>query len=460
MIDEHSLQTLLDISQHPQLSNALTHLVIGVDEIDTKDTLDYIKRSRTRSPRNLPSLFRYWHDAASAQQALLNTGRAIDLLSTAVSNLPNLDHVSVSGSKLFRHVPYYDKVFHCPDLGMRSYGSTAYQMQPRYGTSGRPNSKGFIDRVFNVVLNSLARSSPNITTFRTNLSRDDTLDHLDDEAFNLLPLAHMNTSATSVLGGLSELHLDISLESQLVEKVEHLADHDHTFDTSNFGLRNLLTLTCNLQSLSLTLFGGETMEGHCDFTAWLCEPANGYVKEADEDEADSESPSSIAWSPPPIALPSLRRLVLQGLFMSPEQLRAIFTKFESLKSAALFVVYLRRCFLDAPPVPENSDQMENLWATFFRGSSAALANLDSLELDNLAVMQYREDPDDGVAATAKDVDLVVFEPEQGSGKPPPSFKTVTDFGKGALKKLARETLLGREVIVAVDPGDSKAEDSS
>lgn len=154
-------------------------------------------------------------------------------------------------------------------------------------------------------------------------------------------------------------------------------------------------------------------------------------------------------------LHSLRRLVLQGLFISPAQLRAIFAKFHSLKSAALQGVYLRRCFIDDPPVPEYSDEMENLWARFFRGSYSVLANLESLELDNLATMQYREDADNGVAVTSKDVDLVYFVPEEDSvdaSGPPYSFMTVTGTGltKEALKKVARQTRLGRDFIAAAD----------
>lgn len=452
MVDEYSLQTLVDISRHPQLSRVLTHLVIGVDEVDTKDTLAYIRASQTRSPHNLPSLFQYWRDAASAQQALLNTGRAVDLLSSALSHLPNLDKVSVSGSDVFSHVPYYSKILRYPDLGMRSYGSSAYQMQSRHTTNGTPNSKGFIDRVFNVVLHSLARSTPRITTLRTNLGRDDALEHLDDEAFNLLPLAPMQTGAASVLGSLTELYLDISLESQLLEKADVLTDHDHDFDTSNFGLRQLLTLACNLQCLTLNFFGGETIEGHCDFTAWLCERAGLALQTVDEvdENTGGKSHTQIAWNPPRIALPHLRRLVFKGLFISPTQLRSIFTKFGGLKSAVLQGVYLRRCFIDDPPVPEYSDEMENLWAKFFRGSYSALAKLESLELDNLATMQYREDPIDGVSVSSKDVDLVVFVPEEGRVGFLPTFMKVTNFEREALSKLAGEIRLGRDVVAAID----------
>lgn len=434
MIDEYSLQTLMDISLHPQLSRVLTHLVIGVDEIDAKDTLTHINDGYASNPAPISMLFQYWRDAVSSQQALLNTGRAIHLLSTAISLLPNLEAVSVSGSKLSCLTQWYSDIDQYPDLEMRSYGSSAYTMQKRYTRDGMPNSQGFVDRVFNVVLNSLVRCSPRITTLRTKLSRgDEVLEHLGDEAFNLAPSAPLQASAATVLGGLSELHLDINLESTMLHGVDNVINHKHTFGPCNIGLRRFLALACNLECLTLDVWGGATSEGHCDFMAWLCAPAS----------STSNSNASIAWTPPPIALPSLRKLVLKGFYISPDQLRAIFEKFDSLKSAALHGVYLRWCLIDDPPVPEDSDEMENLWAEFFRRSPAALSRLEELDLENLAVMQYRQDSDVGVSVTQKDMDLVVFAPIESSAEPPPNFKTVTDFSKDALKKLAEQTWLGR-----------------
>lgn len=223
--------TLVDISIHPQLSTVLSHLIIGVDQMETKDTLSYIMDCHTGDPAKCSTLFQYWQDAASAQRALLDTGRAIDLLSTAISNLPNLNTVSVSGSKLFHYAPYYSDIIHCPDFGMRSYGSSAYQMQRRYVASRAPNSKSFVDCVFKVVLNSLARSLPNVTTLQTKLSSEDKLEHLDDDAFSLLPLPQLQGKAATVLGGLSELHPDICMESKLLHRVDNSFGHQLSFDS-------------------------------------------------------------------------------------------------------------------------------------------------------------------------------------------------------------------------------------
>lgn len=441
MIDEYSLQTLLDISLHPELSHVLTHLVIGVDEIDTKDTLSHIRDTPWISLARKPTVFRCWRDAASAQQALLNTGRATELLSSAMSNLKNLDTVSISGSKLFRN---YSGVSHYPDLGMRSYGSSAYQRQDRYVTSCIPNSEGFVDRVFNCVLNSLARSAPKITTLRTNLDTDDLLELLNDEAFDLPPFAPFYTSGFTVLAGLSQLHLDVNLASELVHKVNKLSDHQHSFDHCSTSLRQLLCATCSLECLSLNFYGGTPMESHCDFTTWLCEPA------------DCPTDARVHW-------PFLTRLVLKGLFLPPSQLRAIFVKFDTLRSAALRSVYLRHCFVDHPPVPEHSiDDVENLWATFLHGSYAALAKLESLELDRVAVMQYREDPADGVGFTDRDVEMVVFVSELYEfcgGETPGRSLTVTDFRKDALKKLADDTWLVRDWLrIKTEPEDEPEEE--
>lgn len=453
MIDEYSLQTLLDISRHPELSKSLRHLIIGVDEIDTRDTLAYTRTCHVESPPGYPKLFQYWRDAAAAQQALLNTGRAVELLSSAMSGLSNLNALSVTGSELFRYAPYYSRVYRYPDLGFRSYGSSAYQMQPRYTTTGMTNTKGFPDRVFNVALNSLLRSTTRVTSLRTNLFLDDVLEHLDDEAFDLAPLQHRQTNAAAMLGVLSELHLDVSLESQMLDKSDSITDHVHIFDTSNFGLRQLLTFACNLESLSLNFFGGQQIEGHCDFTAWLCEPVQDAEADTPSGKKGGKSPSPVSWNPLPVSLPSLHRLVLDGLFLSPKQLRAIFTKFQGLRSVSLQGVYLRRCFLDDQPAPEDSDGVKNLWASFFRtpGAATALAKLETLELDNLAVMQYRQDPDDGIAVSPRDIELIFFDQGQaGDDEPLPSFTTVTNFGEDALRKLAGEMRLGRDLTPEAD----------
>ena len=449
MIDEYSLLTLVDISIHPQLSTVLAHLIIGVNEIETKDTLSYIRDCHPTDPAKYSRLFQYWQDAASAQRALLDTGRAIDLLSTAIANLPNLNTVSVSGSKPFRYAPYHSHIVHCPDWGMRSYGSSAYQMQRRYVTSRAPNSKGFVDRVFKAVLNSLAHSLPKVTTLQTKLSREDKLEHLDDDAFSLLPHAQLQRNVATLLDGLSELHLDISMESNFLHSVDNPFGHQHSFDSYNMGLRRFLASASNLQCLSLNILGGDTFEPHCGFTTWFCEPPSGPLGESDS--TVSQPGTMIALTPPSVALPCLRRLVLKGLFISPVQLRAMFIKFDRLKSVALRSVFLRRCFLDHPAVAENSDEeVENFWANFFRGSFATLANLESLELDDLAVLQYREDPDEGVRVTDEDVDIVVF-PTAGRGEENPSqFKRVSDFGRDALKKLADGTLLARDLKPAQD----------
>lgn len=202
------------------------------------------------------------------------------------------------------------------------------------------------------------------------------------------------------------------------------------------GLRRFLASASNLQCLSLNILGGDTFEPYCGFTTWFCEPPSGPLGEYD---STVSKPGTLISLTPSVVLPSLRKLVLNGLFISPIQLRAVITKFKRLKSVALCGVYLRRCFLDHQPVAGNSgEEVENLWASFFRGSFATLANLDSLELHDLGVMQYREDPDEGVRVTDKDIDIVVFPSAEQGGERPPQVKIVSDFGRDALKKLTEE----------------------
>lgn len=424
MIDQYSLQTLLDISRHPELHSILTHLVIGVDEINTKDTLSFLLGMHSTSPMRVATIFQYWRDAAAAQQALLHTGKAIELLSQAMSNLTELKTVSVSGSIISQFLPSAHTFFY-PHLGMRSYGASAYQLQRRNVSDVEANSKGFPDSVFSCVFNSLVRSSPEkLRALQTNIDRHRNRPHLNDEAFYLPPFAPFITENLTFLANLTELHLDVNLESRSISRVRRTADHRHTFDPENISLRQLLCSCYSLVTLNLSVGCASDSRYHCDFTAWLVGTANNP-------SVDN-----------PVYWPFLRRLVLKGLYMSPATLRSIFLKFDTIESAVLEDITLRDCFIDHPPIPHHSqEQLENHWATFFSscGSATVLSNLKSLELDQLTVQRYREDPDDDVAIWDKDFERILFllEAQYFDAGYLETF-TVTDFRPEALETLAEQ----------------------
>ncbi|KAG8161344.1 hypothetical protein KVR01_009608 [Diaporthe batatas] len=445
MIDAYSLQTLLDISRHPVLRSVLTHLIIGVDEINTKDTLAVIHRSYDRNAGRATAMFRYWRDAAASQEALLRTGRAIELLSEALSNLTELQVVSVTGSTIPRDAPDYPRAVYYPDLGLHSYGATAYQMQPRDGQYLKPNSKGFPDKVFSCVLNSVVRSSPpKLVGLQTYLDNHGFLPHLKDEAFYLPPLVPPFPGRLTFLDSLTDLHLDVNLESKSMRRIVWRADHQHSYDPCNASLRQLLCACYNLENVTLSVFMTPKFVNHCDFTAWLAETDN------------TQGDPLVRW-------PSLRRLVLRGMYMSPTTLRKIFVKFDTLKSAALDCIVLRECFEDHPIVQEDSQEpLKNHWATFFResGHNALLSNLESLNLKNLEVGRYRKHSLVFVQQTDDDTDGVVFvlqAPQPGDEVP--VALEVTDFRKEALETVAEQTWFLSHWKLARDPPEDPAEPS-
>lgn len=453
MIDHYSLQTLLDISRHPKLRSVLTHLIIGVEEIDTKDTLSFIHDMHSTNPNRIAAMFRYWRDAAAAQQALLHTGRAIELLSQALSNLTELQAVSVSGSVGFCYVVSSSRICHYPHLGLRSYGAWAYQMQCRHVSDDVPNSEGFADNVFSCVLNSLARASPDkLLTLRTNLgghgylvNGDHAIPNLKDEAFYLAPFAPSPTEKKfTFLANITELHLDVNLESRLIRRIPRPADHRHTFDPGNASLRQLLCACHSLVSLSLSAYQTDYYVNHCDFTAWLASTA------------DNPTGTPARW-------PSLRKLALRDMKVSPATLQKIFAKFDTLRSASLKGISLAECFVDHPYIRRDSEEpLENMWATFFRGSAAVLSGLESLELQHLCFGRWREDPHEVVGwLMDRDDGRAVFVSEAPrAGDDPPCKITVTDFCEEALEALARQTWFFQDWARAVDAAEAAAEGST
>ncbi|KAI3392868.1 hypothetical protein diail_5043 [Diaporthe ilicicola] len=440
MVDLYSLQTLLEITRHRELSKVLTHLIIGVDEINGHDTLKTIHFHFQNNPR-LPAVFDYWQTAVSAQHTLLVNGSAIALLSEAMTNLPNLKTIGISGSKLDTQYPFpaNPSINQYPHLGLRSYGSSAYSSQAREASSRMPNSTNFVDRIFNLVLGSLLVSEPKITRFETKLAGfRPILPLLDDGAFSLLP--PLSPGTTTLLGGLSHLHLDVSLESVFLRSIGPLR-HAHGFISRTSNLRRFLGFTCNLESLGLTFSPGLAAESHCDFVSWLCEPGVGPIEGPGED-IDNTSSDRTALNrciPAPITLPSLRKLDLKGLHTSPSRLGAIFKKFSGLESCVLSEICLRLCPIDRLLGSGGaSDETENLWSSFLCNSHAALENLTRLDLSDLAVRRFWMDPN-GMAEGVSD--SIIFVRDHGAMQSSCRSITVEDFGQDALEELAAETWL-------------------
>jgi hypothetical protein len=84
MVSDFSLQTLVDISKHPTLSQVLTHVIIATDFVTS-----YVHSSSVPSQRDALT------DHRTAYEWLVSAGLLKDMLAEAFRNLPNLEIVDI-----------------------------------------------------------------------------------------------------------------------------------------------------------------------------------------------------------------------------------------------------------------------------------------------------------------------------------------------------------------------------
>lgn len=83
MIEHNSLRALLDIANHPTLSQWLTQVIIGADVLRRSPDIAH------------PSSCVHYLAGSLERQTLLNTGLACEMLVESFSKLPNLQTVGV-----------------------------------------------------------------------------------------------------------------------------------------------------------------------------------------------------------------------------------------------------------------------------------------------------------------------------------------------------------------------------
>ncbi|KUI70442.1 hypothetical protein VM1G_06363 [Cytospora mali] len=363
MIDHFSLKALVDISQHRALSKIMTHLVIGLDDF---------KIVNIATLAHDPEHYRQWRSASSGQQALLQTGVAIDILSTALANLPNLKTIDIRDFNSFTR--YRDAT------EWRSYGRSFYGdwLKTQHGAS-RPSN--FISNVFQVVLAAIDRCSPELESFEVIMRRVGV--SLRDDAFACFPA--LGTGLTRTLNGLTKLHLDQvgSLNDDILwrpsPRVNTHSAHQIIY------LRKFLSFTTSVTWLRLnfTIIGMDAAVS-TQFLKWLglesdCGPSSG---EMGWDEMN----------PAPVALP-LRRLDLGQFSVEPDVIYKILTKFSGIENLCLRHVTLQlRDDQPSGPGLLGSDGKDEdgdcVWAKFIRGLSVFLPRLKHISISSL-LQTYR-----------------------------------------------------------------------
>ncbi|KAI7780656.1 hypothetical protein LA080_015815 [Diaporthe eres] len=369
MIDEFSLQTLVDISRHEALSKVMTHLVIGLDEM---------RNFSSQSP-HLHSFVEFdrWRAADCAQKALLFGGGAADLLSQALVNLPNLKTIDIRDFN--SNTRYRDAA---PGKGVpqwRSYGSSNYQQWPRETPwlISLNSPTNFTDTVFLVVLTAVCRCSTTVQNLEVILRNRQI--HLGDDAFSISRVPDNRLANT--LRGLTKLHLDLDARGSRLSGRQYplrmvMPGHDW-FDPHTAYLRRFLALTPSVTWLRLNFtphHGSSSITSPSKLLAWL-----GL-------RSDYAPPSDAPWregNPAPVTLP-LQRLDLGNLASTSAILRGLLNKFEDLEHISMRAVWLRDPAATSDSHPHHTDNNSDcLWARVIRKLHHTNPRLKQVELDSI-----------------------------------------------------------------------------
>lgn len=376
MIDEFSLQALVDISQHNALSKVMTHIIIGLEEFQydseqmlTQDPLEYDQWA--------------WRAASTSQKNLLQTGVAIDHLSTAFANLPNLKAICIRD---FNSPTRYRDAVGRQTSEWRSYGSSFHRQWKHKHFANSLRSKEFSGLVFKAILTAIDRCSPELNSLEVSL-RNRELSLMDD-AFAFSPA--LGAGLTKTLNHLTKLHLDLGCNKQdqsFSSPPLSSGIASDFFDPSTAYIRTFLGHTKNVEWLRLNFSHNHRTSTR--FLNWLSlEPGyDPYPKQLRWDEMN----------PAPTALP-LRQLDLGRITVQPDVLHKVLAKFPDLmglclKDATLHVeddVSSHR-LLDDSGAYEDGDCV---WARFIRGLSIYTPSLRRLFLSN--VRQYSGNQFNGV----------------------------------------------------------------
>lgn len=431
MIDEFSLQTLVDISRHDALSKVMTHLVIGLDEM----------RAVSRQSPHLDSFVEFdrWRAADCAQKALLYGGGAADLLSQALVNLPNLKTIDIRDFN--SNTRYRDAA---PGKGVpqwRSYGSSHYQQWPRETPwlMSINSPTNFIDTVFLVVLTAVGRCSTAVQNLEVILRNRHV--HLGDDAFSISRAP--GDRLANALRSLTKLHLDLNTRGSRRNGVPYpfrmaMPTHDW-FDPYTAYLRRFLALTPSVTWLRLNFppNQGSSLTSPSNLIAWL-----GL-------KADYAPPLDALWregNPAPVTLP-LQRLDLGYVTTTSAIFRRLLNKFENLEH-----ISMRGVRLQVPAATSDSNQHDTdnngdcLWARVIRKLHDTNPKLKQVQLDSI----FQDLPGRGTA--------IVFRNED---KPTEcAFSTNTRvIDTTALERLAENTWTETRWYKSQRNGESMDEDS-
>lgn len=430
MIDELSLQTLVDISRHEALSKVMTHLIIGLDELQPFNSRP--------AQRPTVSEFHRWRAAACSQQALLWGGGAIDLLSQALVNLPNLKTIDLRDFN--SNTRYRDATPGNQVPPWRSYGSSRYQQWPHQEPwlLSLTSTMNFPDTVFMVVLTAVGRHSTTVQNLEVILRNRQIC--LQDDAFNIFAVP--DSGVTEGVRGLTKLHLDLCFQASPHPGLQFAATvplYDW-FDPHTAYFRHFLALTPNLTWLRLNFsrYDNRTPIPHPSrLIEWL---ALG---------PDLPAPVDAPWdevNPAPVTLP-LQRLDLGHVTTTAATLRRLLKKFADLDHISMRNIRLSQP-ADAPDSnqSEENDNGDCVWARLIRKLHVTNPKLKQVELRAIE------------ETTSHSGDTIVFR-NQNNLMQVTGFTSTRIVDTTTLERLADNTWTGSRWYKSQRNGESADEES-
>ncbi|KAF2136604.1 uncharacterized protein K452DRAFT_258856 [Aplosporella prunicola CBS 121167] len=323
MIEQYSLQALIDIASHPALSKWLSHVIIGLEAYQTDFNL------------SLPVTEQYMKAGHLNRQALLEKGQARDMLVEAFSKLPNLRTVGL------RDYSAKGRPRDGPNSSWRSYGwSYCGVSQTITYPNGGASAMGSPNTLFPLIIDALARAHAVPGNIEVILRKQSKLAPASFDVFS----GYKAPDVAPVLGGLKKLLLTIATSNYWSDG--RSSDKDGVTATY---LKRFLNHTSNLELLRLNFQPDQALA--TPVLEWLGHPAPD----------------------PPIALPNLTCLDLGMLTVPGPTLVKAIAKWPKLESFNLWKVTLQCANMDELRAEEDG------WARLFRNLALALPDTTSIK---------------------------------------------------------------------------------
>ncbi|OIW30110.1 hypothetical protein CONLIGDRAFT_644130 [Coniochaeta ligniaria NRRL 30616] len=301
--NKYNLQTLLDISTHPALSEALQHVIIATDRSIFSNTggIEHITHLPKSFPWWISRHLKHLKPSGDFGDGFGAAGEDRPLLSEIFSNLPNLKTIQLRDFK----GPSDTTRVRVPDFPELSWpASEAYARDE------------FNDHMFAVVLASLADAN----------ARPEHLGVIfSGFTFCLRNLAfyipsQLEPSIGAAVFGLKHLDLSLNLDSE-----------DHPANNALF-VQRFLVMTPNLVYLRLRFPHLQSIFHTHHLLAWLGRHAQSHLHEQPVQGRVQWMTQRVGLTPSlnepdPVGLPHLQQLVLENFIGIPETMMNLVTKF-------------------------------------------------------------------------------------------------------------------------------------